>query len=108
MADAAVEVGEQGGGFVRDDGGFEVGAGESADGFEGAPGGFDDDFGCAFEAAKENGSSQVARDAAELAQNTTRKVLKIFGQLLFGGAGRPAAQYGSRCHGWGCGRREGS
>jgi len=40
MPDAAIEVGEQGGGFARD-GGFEVGAGEVADGFVGTPRGFD-------------------------------------------------------------------
>src|SRR6266480_3928798 len=34
MVDATVEVSEQGRGFVTDDGGFEVGAGEVADGFE--------------------------------------------------------------------------
>ena len=66
VADAAVEVGEQGGGFVGDNSGFEVGAGEVADGFEGTPSGFDEDFDFAFAAAMGNSGSEVARDAPEL------------------------------------------
>ena len=44
VADAAVEVSEQSSGFWSDDGGFEVGSGESADGFERAPSGLDKNF----------------------------------------------------------------
>ena len=95
MVDATVEVSEQGGGFATDDGGFEVGAGEVADGFEGTPQGFNEDFDFAFEAAKGNGGFQVARDAAELGQNIRGKMFEIFGQLCFGGTGRPATQDGS-------------
>ena len=69
MADAAVETGEQGGGLIGDDGGFEVGAGEVADGFEGTPIGFDDDFDFAFEAPKENSGTQVTMRAAKLGQD---------------------------------------
>ena len=97
MADAAVETGEQGGGLIGDDGGFEVGAGEVADGFEGTPIGFDDDFDFVFAAGKTNRSSQVAGDAAKLGQNVFGKVLEISGQLHFGGASGPAPQDGS---GW--------
>ena len=86
MVGAAVEVGEQGGGFVGDNSGFEVGAGEVADGFQGTPGGFDDDFDFAFAAAMGNGGSEVARDAAKLGQNFLGKMFEIFGQLRFGGA----------------------
>jgi hypothetical protein len=87
VAHASVEVDEQRGGLIGDDGGFEVGAGEVADGFEGTPGGFDDDFDFAFEAAKGNGGSDVARDVAKLGHNVFGKVLEILGQLRFGGAG---------------------
>jgi hypothetical protein len=66
MLDAAVEASEEGGGFWGHDGGFEVGAGEVADSFEGTPSGFDDDFDFAFEAAMGNSGSDVARDAAKL------------------------------------------
>ena len=69
MGDAAVEILEQGGGWGGDDGGFEVGAGEGADGFEGTPGGFDDDFDFAFEATMGDNGSEVARDAAKFGQN---------------------------------------
>jgi len=80
MADATVEIGEQGGSLVSDDGGFEVGAGEAADGFEGTPGGFDEDFDFASEVAKGNGGSQIAGDAAELGQDIFGKVLEVLGQ----------------------------
>src|SRR5437667_358721 len=93
----AVETGQQSSGFIGDDGGFEIGAGEVADGFEGMPVGLDDNFDFVIEAAKGNGGSQVARDAAELAQNIFGKVFEIFGQLRFGGVGGPAPQDGS---GW--------
>ena len=73
MADAAVEGGEQGGSLVGDDGGFEVGAGEGADGFEGAPGGFDDDFDFVLEASSGNGGAEIARDAAELGRASCRE-----------------------------------
>ena len=94
MADAAVEAGEQGGGLVGDDGGFEVGTGEVADRFEGTPGGLDHDFDFAIEAANGNHGSEVAGDAAKLGQNIFGKVLQIFRQLRFGGASGPAAQDG--------------
>src|SRR6266852_3039303 len=101
MADAAVEAGEQGSSLVGDDGGFEVGAGEGADGVEGAPGGFNDDFDFAFEASVGNGSAEIAGDAAKLGQNGFGKVVEILGQLRFGGASGPAAQdcSGRRCKG---------
>src|SRR5271168_16961 len=37
VADAAIEIGEQGGGFGSDDSGLAVLAGESVDGFKGLP-----------------------------------------------------------------------
>ena len=86
MGDAAVEAGKQGGSFGGDDGGFEVGAGEVADGFEGAPGGLDEDFDFAFEVAMGDGGSEIAGDAAEFGQNIFRKVFEILGQSRFGGA----------------------
>ena len=86
VAHAPVEVGEQGGGLIGDDGRFEVRAGEVADGFEGMPGGLDDDLNFVFEPAKGNGGSEVARDAAKLGQNFPGKMFEIFGQLRFGGA----------------------
>ena len=92
MADAAIETGEQGGGLVGDDGGFEVGAGEGADGFEGTPDSFDDDFNFAFEASSRNRSAEIAWGAAKLRQNIFGEVLEIFGQLRLGGASGPAAQ----------------
>ena len=95
VAHASVEVDEQRGGLIGDDGGFEVGAGEVADGFEGTPHGFNEDFDFAFEAAKGNGGFQVARDAAELGQNIRGEMFEIFGKLRFGGTGRPATQDGS-------------
>src|SRR5258708_2900023 len=99
MAHAAIETGEQGGGFGSDDGGFEIGAGKIANGVEGAPGGLDDDFDFVFGAAKRDLGSQVARDAAEFGENAFGKMLKIFWQLRLGGASGPAAQ---DCSGWRC------
>ena len=87
VAHASVEVDEQRGGLIGDDGGFEVGAGEVADGFEGMPSGPNDDLNFVFELAKGNGGSEVARDAAKLGQNFPGKMFEIFGQLRFGGAG---------------------
>src|SRR5260370_40473367 len=101
MADAAIETGEQGGGFGSDDGGFEIGTGEIANGVEGAPGGFDDDFDFVFGAAKRDLGSQVSRDAAKFGQNAFGKVLEILGQLRFGGASGPAAPDCSCCKGLG-------
>ena len=72
--------------MIGDDGGFEVGAGEVADGFEGTPVGFDNDFDFAFEVAKGNGGSEVPGDAAKLGHNSLGKMFEIFGQLRFGGA----------------------
>ncbi len=92
MLDAAVEGGEQGGSLIGDDRGFEVGAGEGADGFEGAPGGFDGDFDFIFEAAQGDGGAEIAWGAAKFGQNILGKVLEIFGQLCLGGAGGPAEQ----------------
>src|SRR5216684_2855077 len=97
MEDAAVEAGEQGGSLVGDDGGFEVGAGEGADGFEGAPRGFDDDFDFVLEASSGDGGAEIAGDAAEFGHNAFGKVLEILGQLRFGGARGPAAQDRSGC-----------
>ncbi|SRR6266850_5672390 len=87
VTDATVEIGEQGVSPVSDDGGFRVEACEVADGFEGTPRGFDEDLDFAFQAAKGNGGSQVAGDAAELGQNICGKMFDIFGQLCFGCAG---------------------
>jgi hypothetical protein len=86
VPDATVEINEQGGSLVSDDGGFEVGAGEVADGFEGMPGGLDDDFDFAIEAATGNRGSEVARDATKFGKNLVRKMFEIFGQLRFCGA----------------------
>src|SRR5258707_4872645 len=92
MLDAAVETGEQGGGLVGDDGSFQIGASEGADGFEGTPDSFDDDFNFAFEASSANRGAEIAWDAAKFGQNILGKVLEIFGQLCLGGAIGPAAQ----------------
>src|SRR5260370_41023463 len=89
MGDATVEILEQGGGLGGDDGGFEVGAGEVADGFEGSPVGFDDNFDFVFEAAKGCRPSEVARDGAKLGENSLGKMFEIPGPLCFGAAGRP-------------------
>src|SRR6266436_549143 len=101
MLDAAVEAGEERGGFGWDHGGFEVGTGKVADGFEGTPVGFDDDFDFVFTMAKRNRRSQVAWDAAKLGQNVLGKMLEIFWQLRFGGTSGPAPQDGSGCKGRG-------
>src|SRR5260370_25784298 len=79
MADAAIEAGEQGGSLVGDDGGFEIGAREGADGFEGAPGGFNDDFDFVLEASSGNGGAEIARDAAKFGQNAFEKCLRDLG-----------------------------
>ena len=95
MEDAAVEAGEQRGGLVRNNCGFEVGAGKVADGFEGTPVGFDDYLHFGFKAAKGDGGAEVAGYAAEFGQDIFGKVFEIFGQLNFRGARRPAAQNSS-------------
>jgi len=69
MEGAAVIAGKQGRSNGRDDGGFEVRASKVADGFEGIPIGFDDDFDFAFEAPKENSGTQVTMHAAKLGQD---------------------------------------
>ena len=92
-----VEASEQRGSLGRDDGCFEVGACEVADGFKGAPVGFDDDFDFACEAKKRNRGTEVARDAAKFGQNILGKVFEVFGQLRFSGARGPAAQNRSSC-----------
>src|SRR5882762_10455292 len=92
MTDAAIETDEQGGGFGSDDGGFEIGTGEIANGVEGVPGGLDGDFDFVFGVAKRDLGSQVPRDAAKLGQNAFGKVFEILGQLRFGGASGPAAE----------------
>ena len=69
MLDAAVVGGEQGSGLWCDYCGFEVGAGEVADGVERAPIGLDDDFDFAFETAKRNGCAHVPGNAAKLGQD---------------------------------------
>src|SRR6266567_3220462 len=104
MLDAAVEAGEEGGGFGSDDGGFEVVACEVADRVEGTPVGFDHDLDFVFEAAKRDRGSQVAGAAAKFGQNIFGKMIEIFWQLCLGGASGPAPQDGS-CRG-ARGRRE--
>jgi len=89
MADAPIEACEQSGGLGRDDGGFEVGTGEGADGGEGAPGGLDENFGFACGVTHGNCCAEKAIDAAKFRQDGLGKVLEVFGQLRFGGAGRP-------------------
>jgi len=79
VTDATVEIGEQGGRAVSDDGGFEVGACEIADGFDGTPCGFDEDFDFAFETANGNSGSQVAGDAAELGRTFSSKWSRYLG-----------------------------
>src|SRR2546422_526936 len=88
MADAAVETGEQGGGLIGDDGGFEVGAGEVADGFEGTPIGFDDDFDFVFAAGEAKRSSPITGDAAELGEKDFGKVVEESGRIHFSGGRR--------------------
>jgi hypothetical protein len=95
MLDAAVEAGEEGGGLVGDDGSFEVGASEGADGFEGTPDSFDDDFNFAFEASSANRDAEIAGNAAKFGKDIFGKVLEILRQKSFGGASGPAAQNGS-------------
>src|SRR5260370_40343644 len=97
MADAAVEVGEQGSCLAGDDGGFEVGAGAVADGFEGSPVGFDDNFDFVFEAAKGYRRSAVGRDAAKLRQHNPVKMLVNAWPLCIRAASRPEAQDVCRC-----------
>jgi len=75
MEDATIETDEQGGSLIGDDRGLEVGAGEAADGVEGAPGGFDGDFDFVLEASSGNGSAEIAGDAAKLGQHIFGKVL---------------------------------
>src|SRR5216683_535158 len=75
MVDAAVEIGEQRGGFGGDDSGFEVGAGKAADGVEGTPGGLDEDFHFAFHPANGNDGSEVAGDASEVRADQRRKMV---------------------------------
>ena len=95
MGGAGVEAGEQRGGLVRDDGGFEVGAGKVADGFEGPPVGLNDYLHFGFKAAKGDGGAKVAGYAAKFGQDIFGKVFEIFGQLNFRGARSPAAQNSS-------------
>src|SRR5260370_36622889 len=97
MEDSPVKAPKQGSGLWCDYCGFEVGAGEVADGVEGTPIGFDDDFDFTCEMAKGNGCAQVPRNAAKFGQNIFGKVSEILGQLGFGGASAPAAQNRSRC-----------
>src|SRR5258708_8197703 len=99
MADAAIEAGEQGGGFGSDERGCEMGTGKIANGVEGVPISLDDDFDFVLEASSGNGGAEIARDAAEFGENVLGKMLKIFWQLRLGGASGPAAQ---DCSGWRC------
>ena len=95
MGDAAVEAGEQRGGLVRNNCGFEVMAGEAADGFEGAPVGLNDYLHFGFKAAKGDGGAEVAGYAAKFGHHIVREMFKILGQFRFGGARSPAAQNSS-------------
>lgn len=78
MADAAVEAGEQGSCLIRDDGGFDVGACEGADGFEGTPVGLDEDFDFVFCTVKRYRGSHVTSDAAKFRQNAFGEMFEIF------------------------------
>src|SRR5258706_14597959 len=80
VTDATVEIGEQGVSPVSDDGGFRVEACEVADGFEGTPRGFDEDLDFAFQEAKGNGGTQLARDAAELGNKDYAKLFQRLAQ----------------------------
>jgi hypothetical protein len=80
MVDAAVIVGEENGGLRGNNRGFEVGTGEQADGAEGAPGGFDDDFDVIFLVTERDAGTEIACDAAEFWQNIIGKVFEIFRQ----------------------------
>ena len=91
----AVEIGEEGGCFVGDYGVAEVVTGETADGVEGAPVGFDEDFGFIFVVAEGDGGSEIAGNLAKLWENRFRKVVEVFGQILVAGARGPAAEDGS-------------
>ncbi len=104
MSYATVEAGEQCRGLGRDDGSFEVGASELADGFEGMPGGFDEDFNFASKVTERNVGCEIAGDAAEFRQNIFGKMFEVFWQLRFSGAGGPAAQDDSGS--WNGGRGE--
>src|SRR6266581_9767071 len=95
MGGAAVEAGEQRGGFVSDDGGFEVMAGEAADGFEGTPVGLNDYLHFGFKAAKGDGGAEVAGHAAKFGHHIVREMFKLLRQFRFGGARSPAAQNSS-------------
>ena len=69
MESSPVKARKQGGSHGCDDGSFEVRASEVANGFEGIPIGFDDDFDFTFEAPKENHGTQVTMHAAKLGQD---------------------------------------
>src|SRR5690349_436367 len=87
VTDAAVVIGEQGGGLRGDHGGFEVGSSKTANGLERAPHGLDKNLGFARAVTDGNSYAEKAIDLPKLRQDIFRKVLQVLGQLRFGGAG---------------------
>ena len=69
MADTALEVLEQGGGFGGDDSAFKIGTSKVADGFKGAPGSLDKNLGVAANVADGNSGSEIAGDSAKFRQD---------------------------------------
>ena len=89
VADAAVEVGEQRGGIGPHDSSFDIGSGETADGFERAPGGLDKNLSFVCAVMHGNSYAEKAFDLAKFGQNIFGEMLKILRQLRFGSASGP-------------------
>src|SRR5713101_8850850 len=91
MADAAVMVRQQRGGFIADDGSLQVRASKIADRIQGAPGRCDEDLDFDPGVSNGNGSAKISMYAAELGQDISGKMIEILGQLGLCGTGRPVA-----------------
>jgi hypothetical protein len=87
VADAAVEFCKHGGGFLGDDGGFNVRAGESANRVERAPECFNQDFDFATGVPHKELGSPKAIHLAQFGEDLGREICSIFGPLLLRGAG---------------------
>ena len=89
VADAAVVIGEKGGGFGRDDGGFTVGASECINRGEGLPHRHNQNFECVFARTCENRRGNISAEFAQSGQDRAGEVLQVRSRLSLRCARRP-------------------
>ena len=91
MLDAAVVGSEEVEGFLRDDGGFAIGAGKAVDGLERGPQGFHDEADDDAIGLRDDAGFAEAVEGAEVREDVFAEVAQVIGESYGGGVCGPEA-----------------